>query len=471
VEGVAAAEADRLLAVARQELPGQGRSWSFLGPLLGLDRSRIALTALGTAPDRVEEEADRLANRVLAQPPARSPRPVGTVAGRASSPRSGVPLDPTTRTDMEARFSHDFSQVRVHNDWAADVAARSVNALAFTIGQDIVFRSGQYAPATPTGRRLLAHELAHVLHQRNAPTGPLLQRDPSPPPATTTTPSPGGGDAWPFGLPGLIALSDSYLDTRTTTIAVKLALNASFFGMQDGTEVELPASEFELASYNIVPILPVVGSLAEAQALEQPRREELRRRGLEPCAFYRAGNGVVVPTLLNPQTLPRTWVTYQRALEAERAGVRATVEALQHVALWYVGARFPVRTGRPAAPAAAAVEEGAVVGPLGSVTRQALREAASAPGPTVRVVTRLTRAPEAGRALSVATGEGAEALAAQARQTGRVFTADLPMKLLVALERVGLVERKITMMGQVIGTEYQFLPQATEFVLPFFHPL
>jgi len=66
---------------------------------------------------------------------------------------------------MESRFGHDFSRVRVHIDAQADESAQAINALAYTVGRDIVFAAGQYAPETTKGRRLLAHELAHVMQQ------------------------------------------------------------------------------------------------------------------------------------------------------------------------------------------------------------------------------------------------------------------------------------------------------------------
>ena len=78
---------------------------------------------------------------------------------------SGQPLDPAMRAFMEPRFGHDFGQVRVHTDaWAAE-SARAVNALAYTVGRDIVFEAQRYAPRTRAGRELLAHELAHVVQQ------------------------------------------------------------------------------------------------------------------------------------------------------------------------------------------------------------------------------------------------------------------------------------------------------------------
>jgi hypothetical protein len=84
---------------------------------------------------------------------------------------SGQPLAPATRVALEPRFGHDFSRVRVHTDAQAAASARSVNALAYTVGSHVAFGSGQYAPGTLAGDRLIAHELAHVVQQRNAPAG------------------------------------------------------------------------------------------------------------------------------------------------------------------------------------------------------------------------------------------------------------------------------------------------------------
>ena len=66
---------------------------------------------------------------------------------------------------MEQRFGHDFSRVRVHSGAAAEQSARDVNANAYTVGHDIVFGAGRFAPGTYEGRRLIAHELTHVLQQ------------------------------------------------------------------------------------------------------------------------------------------------------------------------------------------------------------------------------------------------------------------------------------------------------------------
>jgi outer membrane protein OmpA-like peptidoglycan-associated protein len=81
---------------------------------------------------------------------------------------SGQPLDAGTRAFMEPRFGHDFSGVRVYTDARAAESARSVNALAYTVGRNVVFGTGQYAPGTSEGQRLLAHELTHTIQQSQA---------------------------------------------------------------------------------------------------------------------------------------------------------------------------------------------------------------------------------------------------------------------------------------------------------------
>ena len=77
----------------------------------------------------------------------------------------GQPLDRVTRAFFEPRFGHDFSRVRVHTDDKAANSARAVNALAYTVGHQLVFESGRFEPWSDTGRKLIAHELAHVIQQ------------------------------------------------------------------------------------------------------------------------------------------------------------------------------------------------------------------------------------------------------------------------------------------------------------------
>lgn len=95
-----------------------------------------------------------------------APAPVVPPAVHDVLASPGKPLDQATRSFFEPRFGHDFSKVRVHTDEKAAESAQAVNALAYAVGRDVVFARRQYAPDTPTGRKLLAHELTHTLQQR-----------------------------------------------------------------------------------------------------------------------------------------------------------------------------------------------------------------------------------------------------------------------------------------------------------------
>ena len=91
--------------------------------------------------------------------------PVHDVIGKGG----GSPLDESTRSSMESRFGQDFSDVRVHTDAQASASAESVGANAYTVGNEMVFRSGHFDSSSPTGQRTLAHELSHVVQQRSGP--------------------------------------------------------------------------------------------------------------------------------------------------------------------------------------------------------------------------------------------------------------------------------------------------------------
>jgi hypothetical protein len=92
-----------------------------------------------------------------------------TVNGIINNRSSGrTPLDIGTKGFMESRFGYNFSNVKIHADETAARSANSVNALAYTVGDDIVFGEGQYQPHTLDGRRLLAHELTHVIQQKES---------------------------------------------------------------------------------------------------------------------------------------------------------------------------------------------------------------------------------------------------------------------------------------------------------------
>ncbi|HBB32823.1 MAG TPA: hypothetical protein DDZ80_01605 [Cyanobacteria bacterium UBA8803] len=154
--------------------------------------------------DQYEQEADRLADEVMRMPEPSVQRqvepeeeeemvqrkaianPMMPPIQRKNEPDQSEPsevpsvvhevlnspghsLSPSIRTFMEPRFGYDFSQVRLHTSPQAAESARAVNACAFTVGRNIVLGAGQYAPETTEGRRLLAHELTHVIQQNTSP--------------------------------------------------------------------------------------------------------------------------------------------------------------------------------------------------------------------------------------------------------------------------------------------------------------
>lgn len=117
--------------------------------------------AQATAKDQVQRKT---ASASSASPSAFAGTPA---ASGLQSPSK--PLDAGTRSFMESRFNEDFSGVRVHDGQAAAESADGLDARAYTVGADIVFGASEYAPNTPSGQLLLAHELAHVVQQQAVP--------------------------------------------------------------------------------------------------------------------------------------------------------------------------------------------------------------------------------------------------------------------------------------------------------------
>jgi hypothetical protein len=143
--------------------------------------------AIGASDDPLEQEADRIADQVMTAPvhstvsgtPPRIQRYAGQAIEEAEDTMptsvdrvlasSGRPLELSLRQDMEQRFGHDFSQVRLHFGGDAEQSARELNANAYTVGHNVVFGAGQFAPESMAGKRLLAHELTHVVQQASSP--------------------------------------------------------------------------------------------------------------------------------------------------------------------------------------------------------------------------------------------------------------------------------------------------------------
>lgn len=167
----------------------------------GTIQTKLAINAPG---DEYEQEADRVAEQVMRMPEPKLRRTCAcgggcprcqmdehrrlqtkhvdsTESGQTVAPliveealaNDGGSLPDGLRADMEQRFGHDFGRVRLHTHARAAESAAAVGARAYTVGPDVVFAAGEYAPDTDAGRRLIAHELAHVVQQdaARAPNG------------------------------------------------------------------------------------------------------------------------------------------------------------------------------------------------------------------------------------------------------------------------------------------------------------
>lgn len=144
-------------------------------PAIGNQAALRLLSAMQTRlrvsqPDDPSElEAERAADRVMGA--AQGDAQVAGAPDHTNSVGGDAAVLAEVRGIMEPRFGADFSAVRIHNDAAAHDLADTFGARAFTVGRDIFFAQDQFAPASDAGRRLIAHELAHVVQQGAA--GPL----------------------------------------------------------------------------------------------------------------------------------------------------------------------------------------------------------------------------------------------------------------------------------------------------------
>lgn len=147
-------------------------------------RIRIMTKGLGSGscdsiPEDKEEDADKVEEETAIMPKGSTDKlhkPNESLGKRLSLTRGGGnPLSKDARLLMESRFGHDFSSVRVHTDYRADLLTGQLNAEAFTSGADIYFKSGRYNPESRSGVRLLAHELTHVVQQNFRSTSDRIQ--------------------------------------------------------------------------------------------------------------------------------------------------------------------------------------------------------------------------------------------------------------------------------------------------------
>jgi prefoldin subunit 5 len=206
-------------------------------------------TVSGPAPAREHMTRPLVQAKPIQNAGARDAAATGTAQNMVPSP--GQPLEPATRAFFEPRFMHDFSKVRIHAGVAPTQAARALGARAYTLGSDIVFDQSQYAPGTREGRRLLAHELTHVVQQgHGAAQGAIIQRQ-----ETAATALPSASDQQPeepvesvgdMGRKAVLEAAERRLKEKTTIVSEaeikdirEGRIRLRLVKLPDGTEVEM----------------------------------------------------------------------------------------------------------------------------------------------------------------------------------------------------------------------------------------
>src|SRR5205085_10228048 len=203
-------------------------------------------SASNSPGDACEQEAEHVAEQMSRLPGAnlqleRLPVSVGRlspvppiVQEVLSAP--GQPLDPATRKFMEPRLGYDLSPIRLHVNAKAAQSARALNALAYTVGRDVVFGNAQYAPETAAGQRLMAHELTHVVQQSRS--APLIQRQKTPDAGAT------GSDKTDAFKQAGIDSPRRYLEAHATELLVTVLSQSKLLKNYFKTQPEIVAKKF-----------------------------------------------------------------------------------------------------------------------------------------------------------------------------------------------------------------------------------
>jgi hypothetical protein len=203
------------------------------------------------------------------------------------------------------------------------------------------------------------------------PRPAFLLREPET--ASEATPDPSkekpSANAFPFGAESPDFLRD-YLDERVLAVQVNLMVGTGvvYLTVEEGKDrLVLDLAAFRPDTVDLVPFFPEALSLAQAQAQVKPELiEALTQRSMVPCFFYRGQGGLIWPSLLNQQTLPRTVEVVRRAEAAEREAAKDTAKTFTDILLWYVGARLPLRTTAPKGNAPVQAPKGSAAASAGS---------------------------------------------------------------------------------------------------------
>jgi hypothetical protein len=325
----------------------------------GVVQTRLTVNAPG---DVYEQEADQVAEQVMRMPepaaginaqraaaggdtPEVSPEVESHISG---SRGGGQPLPDGVRGSMESRFGQDFGGVRVHTGAGSAGAARDLNAQAFTTGQDIHFGAGQYRPGTPSGDKLLAHELTHTVQQGEpavSRAAPQLQRQEFdlevPTPQEAERQRQRGLD-----LPGASAAAtdprqhSDYIDDKVNAVGFSIYLGgyALFINGLD-KPLFVPEAYVNLGLQQVENVDNAIYPDRESAERAIPIGPPVPGRGL-PVSYYRGGYAsapqIIFPTIFSPATTPNAVLTM---LRARRELAQQVQEQMVILALTLIGAQ------------------------------------------------------------------------------------------------------------------------------------
>jgi Domain of unknown function (DUF4157) len=317
--------------------------------------------------DAVERDADRLADQIE--------KNGAGVPGKQALPGAAI----------------DLTGVRIHSGDDASESAQALGAVAYTVGDDVVLGKGA-DPNSATSRRLLAHELAHVVQQRVSPGPPTVYRqarDPKKqagPPKDAKPSGPGAKSPGPDVRPGdpasrpikevlrldqaipirgLAASQPNYVD-RAAYRLTSPTISAEIFVMPKGSADDDKGIGVLKGDF-FVEADPLSGASIEQNQVYRSRAvaeavvADLNRLtpGVVNYTYY-LRDGLIFPTILSDTTVPQLMTAVRAKFEQDRQDIKATGDLAEALLWWYVGARFPLRIGRGPVPEGAPIPPAAV---------------------------------------------------------------------------------------------------------------
>ncbi len=293
----------------------------------------------------------------------------------------GQPLNAEIRSSLEPQWGHDFRNVKIHTDPLAAQSAQSIHALAYTVGKDVVFAAGQYNVQTGEGRQLLFHELSHVLQQEDRINNPrenkialesssaseveavqasnfmlMGQSIPHITPANTQiacqkAERPIGetlGVAKTLPFKGDPTQHPNYVQNVVKGVGIfgwggPFRLDRKIVNGMGVDSLYVPRDEFDLVKDPLKGISIAINQIYVSRAAANTAVSALGRKGT--YTFYVGPGGLYFPTIISDTTAPALCEALRKAVEVERTNARAAAKLGVDLALWYIGARYPLKPG------------------------------------------------------------------------------------------------------------------------------